>query len=87
MTINETSGKPILNETIEKLKEHVEKTKILNSEDLDKVLDSLLSEIVKSVPHRVLAAKFLTQDYLLNIIESEIDEKSDSHGESSVSHV
>lgn len=86
LTINEATGKPVLNETVEKLKDHVEKTKVLCPEDLIKVLDCLVAELAKSVPHRVLAGKINTLDILLKVIESEIDGGEVSHVENSVSH-
>lgn len=83
LTINEATGKPVLSETIGKLKDHVEKKNVLAQEDLNKLLDCLLVELVKSVPHRVLAGKIQTQELLLKLIESEIDGE---HAENSVSH-
>lgn len=85
LTINETSGLPVINDAIEKLKEYSEKKRVLEAGELEKQLDALMAEIVKSVPHRVLAAKNKTQQYLLKLIEDEIDEnKGDVHGENSV---
>lgn len=53
LSINENSGRPVLNETIEQLKELVSDTK-LNDDELVKSLDVLASECSKSVPHRVV---------------------------------
>lgn len=86
LTINESTGKPVLNETIDKLKDHVEKTAVLGKEELDKLLDTLLSELAKSVPHRVLASKNKAYDYLLKVLEEEITGNEESHVENSVSH-
>lgn len=77
----------MINETIDELKDHVEERNILNKVQLEKQLDILISELVKSTPHKVLAGKLKTQDYLLKLIEAEIDEKEDSRGENSVSFV
>ena len=86
LTINETTGQPVLNESINCLKNHVEKTKVLEPAELEKQLDILISEITKSVPHRVTAAKYNTQDFILSLIQAEIEkEDGDSHGENSVS--
>lgn len=86
LSINETTGEPILNETINNLKNHVEKSKILDQTELEKQLEVLTKEICKSVPHRVRAAKNNTQDYLLQLIEAEIaKEGTDDHRENSVS--
>jgi armadillo repeat-containing protein 6 len=86
LTINESSGKPVLNETIEKLKDHVENTTILSQDELDKLLDTLSEELAKSVPHRVLAAKNKAYDYLLKVIDAEIEKNAESHLANSVSH-
>lgn len=83
MTINETTGQPVLNETIKNLKDHAEKTSILEPLELEKQLDVLMSELSKSVPHRVTAGKMNTQEYLLKIIEVEIEKEG--HKEHSVS--
>jgi armadillo repeat-containing protein 6 len=86
LTINVESGQPVIKETIAKLKGHAEKKKILNAGELEKQLDTLMLELLKSVPHRVLAAKTNTQEYLLKLIEAEIEmDKQDEHGENSVS--
>lgn len=86
LNINETTGQPVLNEAIEALKNHVEKTKTLEPEELDKQLEVLTSELSKSVPHRVQAAKINTQEYLLKLIEAEIEKgDDDGHVENSVS--
>lgn len=76
LTINETTGLPVLNESINFIKDHVEQIKVLDPAELENQLDILISEISKSVPHRVTAAKYNTQDYLLTLIQAEI-EKSD----------
>lgn len=54
------------------LKDHVEGSKVLTSEELDKTLETLMSELVKTVPHRVVAGKLNAQEYLLKKIEAEI---------------
>lgn len=84
LTINETTGQPVLNEAIESLKNHVEKMTVLSSAELEKKLDVLTSELWKSIPHRVHAGKNNTQEYLLKLMEAEI-EKGDGHSENSVS--
>lgn len=52
LNINETTGQPVLNESIDLLKNHLEKTNLLEPKELEKQLDLFLSEIIKSVPHR-----------------------------------
>lgn len=53
LTINEETGRPVLNETIEKLKEL--STDASKHEEIIKLLDYFSSECVKSVPHRVVS--------------------------------
>ena len=87
LTINETTGKPVLNETITNLKNHVDEMKVLSREDLEALLETLMSELIKSVPHRVHAGKCQTQELLLMLIEAELSqEPGDGHSENSVSH-
>lgn len=61
-----------MNETVLSLKDHVEGSKALTAEELDKTLETLMSELVKTVPHRVVAGKLNAQEYLLKQIETEI---------------
>lgn len=87
LSINESTGQPVLNETIKSLKDHAEKTTILDPVELEKQLDVLMSELSKSVPHRVTAGKNNAQEYLLKIIESEIEKgDGEGHKENSVSY-
>lgn len=72
MNINESTGVPVLTETIELLKAHSDKSKILKPEELHKSLDVLMTELCQSVPHRVLAAKNNLLNYLLIMIDTEI---------------
>lgn len=86
LAINETTGEPILNETITNLKNHVDKSKVLDQTELEVQLEILTKEISKSVPHRVRAAKNNTQEYLLKLIEAELaKEGAGDHQENSVS--
>lgn len=76
----------MINETIEKLKNHVEAKDVLEKVEYEQQLDVLISELVKSTPHKVLAQKLKTQDCLMKLIEAEIDDKlQEPHGENSVS--
>lgn len=52
LKINEETGKPVLNETIDKLKAANDN---LNSDELVKLLDALAKECASSVPHRVVS--------------------------------
>lgn len=72
LTINESTGQPVLNETIDNLKKHSEKEQILDFADLEKQLDQLAEELCKSVPHRVNAGKLGAQEHLLKLIDAEI---------------
>lgn len=88
LTINEETGKPIMSEAIEHLKNHVEKTKILKDDELEKTLDVLMSELCKSVPHRVQAGKNNAQELLLKQMQVEIEKgDSDGHKENSVKYL
>jgi hypothetical protein len=73
LQINETSGDPIINESIDALKAHAEGEKVLSSDELNRQLDTLASELAKTIPHRVHAGKRNAQQWLLKIIEKEID--------------
>lgn len=53
LSINEATGRPILNETIDQLKEISFETS-LNGDEIPKLLDTLIQECAKSVPHRVV---------------------------------
>lgn len=85
LKINESTGQPVLNETISNLKRHSENTEVLSREQLDKELVQLISELNKSVPYRVRAQRLDTQKCLLNLIEAEIAKEGDVHSENSVS--
>lgn len=88
LSINEATGEPILNECIHSLKNHADQTKVLESAELEHQLDIFMSEISKSVPHRVHAAKSKTQDYLLMMMDVEMENFNDEgHQENSVSFV
>lgn len=54
LSINDETGRPILNETIERLKEISFETH-LDHEEVPKLLDSIASETAKSVAHRVVS--------------------------------
>lgn len=59
LTINEESGRPILNETIERLKEIA--TSESDKDELQQKLDVLASECKNSVPHRVVCMDFKSE--------------------------
>lgn len=58
LTINEETGNPILNETIEQLKT-IAGNGDVNAADLPKLLETLSKECGISVPHRVVRASVL----------------------------
>jgi len=72
LTINEQTGQPVLNEIAESLKNHAEKTKVLEPQELEKQLDIFTAEINKSIAHRVFAAQ-KAHEFLLNIIQAELE--------------
>lgn len=53
LSINEATGRPVLNETIDQLKEISFETS-LNGDEVPKLLEVLTDECVKSIPHRVV---------------------------------
>lgn len=55
LAINEETGKPVLNETIDKLKTIIAKKDIVDADELPKLLDTIANECVASVPHRVVS--------------------------------
>ena len=84
LDINEETGNTILNEAIEGVKNHVEGTKRLNENQLNATLEALIKELNKSVPHRVLASKSCTQEFLLKIMEDEVRKNETNHAKDSV---
>ena len=84
LDINEETGNTILNEAIEGIKNHVEGTKVLTDSQLNDTLDALISQLNKSVPHRVLASKSCTQEFLLKIMEDENKKNETNHEKDSV---
>lgn len=58
LTINEETGKPVLNETIDKLKTSIADTVNVNFDELSKLLETLANECAASVPHRVVSEIF-----------------------------
>lgn len=55
LTINEETGKPVLNETIDKLKTVGADNENVNFDELSKTIDTLANECMASVPHRVVS--------------------------------
>lgn len=55
LTINEETGNPVLNETIEQLKT-ISTDGDVSSSNLPKLLDTLATECKASVPHRVVSS-------------------------------
>lgn len=53
LSINQESGRPVLNETIDRLKEISFETS-LSGDEVPKLLQILAEECAKSVPHRVV---------------------------------
>lgn len=84
LDINEETGNTILNEAIESIKAHAEGTKTLTEDQLNASLDSLIKQLNCSVPHRVLASKNCTQEYLMKIMEDEVKKNVAEHAKDSV---
>lgn len=74
LKINEETGVPVMNEAIDALKAHAEKAKVLEVAELDKQLSILMSELNKSIGHRVQASKNDTHHTLLKIMEWELEQ-------------
>lgn len=59
LTINEETGKPVLNETIDKLKASIANANnAVDVDELSKLLEILANECAASVPHRVVSGVF-----------------------------
>lgn len=73
LTINETTGLPLLTESIDQLKAHTSGAQPLPDADaLIALLETLRIECDKSVPHRVLAAKNGTLEVLNELATTEL---------------
>ncbi|KAI8124718.1 putative armadillo repeat-containing protein 6 [Lucilia cuprina] len=72
LTINAESGKPILNESIDNLKVYLDE-KCADKEKLLNLLKTIEDECQKSLPHRVLAAKYQVNCLLLQILDQQLD--------------
>lgn len=57
LSINEATGRPVLKETIDRLKEISFETS-LDEDEVPKLFDTLTEECAKSVPHRVVIGWF-----------------------------
>lgn len=73
LSLNDKTGQPILNESVEQLKEHLSGTRILNDGQIIESLSIIESECKKSVPHRVLAGSIGSYEVILLIIEKYIN--------------
>lgn len=86
LTINEETGNPVMNESLETIKAHVNGSKTISEVELEKQLELLSSELLKSIAHRVQASKNNTQEFLTNLMEKELGQTvSDGHLKDSVS--
>ncbi|XP_073813880.1 armadillo repeat-containing protein 6 homolog [Musca autumnalis] len=72
LDINADTGKPILNEKIDQLKLHLNE-KSSDKEKLLELLKVIDAECLKSLPHRVLAAKHETHTYILKILGQQLE--------------
>lgn len=64
LSINEETGKPVLNETIEQLKA-ISTGDDISSDQVPKLLATLAKECAFSVPHRVVSKILLKMEYSL----------------------
>lgn len=55
LTINVESGRPILNETIDRLKQVIEDEANIDGNECQQLVQQLIEELEKSVPHRVVS--------------------------------
>ncbi|XP_031617946.1 armadillo repeat-containing protein 6 homolog [Contarinia nasturtii] len=74
LTINEETGNPVLNETIEQLKTISAGGDVCSS-NLPKLLDTLAFECKVSVPHRVMAAKLGANETVSHIIHLALEKR------------
>ncbi|XP_065368304.1 armadillo repeat-containing protein 6 homolog [Calliphora vicina] len=72
LAINEDTGKPILNESIDNLKVYVD-DKCEDKEKLLNLLKNIDEECQKSIAHRVLAGKNNVNSLLLQILNQQLD--------------
>lgn len=77
MDINPETGKPILNETLEKLKLYLEQ-KSSDRELLHSYLEIIERECKKSIPHRVLAAKYDGHTHILQVLDMHLSDTADA---------
>lgn len=57
LSINEATGRPVLNETIDRLREISSETS-LGGDEISKLFDTFTEECAKSIPHRVVIGPF-----------------------------
>ncbi|KAH8272899.1 hypothetical protein KR018_008433 [Drosophila ironensis] len=75
LAINPDTGKPVINETVDQIKEHIAQ----KSEETDPLLEQLTTlsgECSKSLAHRVLAGKNGAHDVLITILEQTLSSDS-----------
>lgn len=75
LSINAETGKPILNETVDKLKTHISQ-KSGDAQELLELLAILDMECQKSLAHRVLAGKNGAHDALVTLLEQTLAAES-----------
>lgn len=75
MSINADTGKPILNETVDKLKTHISQ-KSGDAQELLELLTILETECQKSLAHRVLAGKNGAHDALVTLLEQTLADET-----------
>ncbi|EDW48420.1 GM19919 [Drosophila sechellia] len=79
LSVNPQTGQPVINETVDKIKEHIGQ-KLEETTDLLEQLATLDAECKKSLAHRVLAGKNGAHDALITLLEETLS--ADSPNES-----
>ncbi|KAH8415781.1 hypothetical protein KR222_000883 [Zaprionus bogoriensis] len=73
LTINAETGKPLINESVDKLKTHISQ-KSGDAQELLELIGQLDTECQKSLAHRVLAGKNGAHDALVTLLEQTLAE-------------
>lgn len=75
LSINPESGKPVINETVDQIKEHIGQKTVSTAQLLEQ-LTILDAECAKSLAHRVLAGKNGAHDSLITLLEQTLSSDS-----------
>lgn len=75
LSVNPQTGQPVINETVDKIKEHIGQ-KLEETTELLEQLATLDAECKKSLAHRVLAGKNGAHDALITLLEETLSAES-----------